>query len=471
MYTFRDVANEPSTSPIPLTPKTPQRVTRTFAQDVARLSGKPIPPSAQKPTAAPAKQTPITKQPEISEKKELVTSTPAPKPVATPPLPPRPAPEPPPAYIIPKAESTDETREDVLARLRAKVAKNQVTGPVLAPVSQAVKAPSTEESREAVLARLRGKARSASTPTVETPAPLPPVAAAVPEPERIHTYKSDFSEHIDDKSASTFSVLAAQADASTSDRVIFKERRRFPITLVVGILLILCGGSGIYAAYYFVTNKTVPVLVLNVPSLVTADEREEVSGTGATLLSSLRTLSEESLQEGRVRVAYTTSASTTPTGPIALPQGGGALIAALALPMPDILERSIQTESTVGAVHAGDEQRAFFVLRVDSFERAFAGMLAWEPTLQSDLAPLYPLFAEPATSTASTTEPIEPQFTAARPNFVDAIVGNRDVRILRDVRGATVMLYGFRDKETLIVARDEKAYQELVERLAATRGQ
>jgi len=235
-------------------------------------------------------------------------------------------------------------------------------------------------------------------------------------------------------------------------------------------LLIILGGSGLYAAYHIVTNRPMTVFQPRVPSLIVADERQELTGSGQELLTNLAAAASEILPEGTVRVTYTTTASTSPDGMVsALPQSGGALIAALALPMPDILLRSIQPESTVGIIRAGEEQRPFFILRVDSFERSFAGMLAWEAGIASDLSDLYPEYPaqEPVgTSTASTTPVV-----TVNTSFVDEVFGNRDARTLRDSLGRPIVVYGFHDKETLIIARDEAAYLALIERLSVSQGQ
>ena len=50
-------------------------------------------------------------------------------------------------------------------------------------------------------------------------------------------------------------------------------------------------------------------------------------------------------------------------------------------------------------------------------------------------------------------------------DFVDAVVDNHDVRILKDAAGRSLMLYGFKDQQTLIIARDEAAFTLLVDRL------
>lgn len=478
------MANEPasvSSSP-PATPP-PARHVRTFAQDVARLSGKPAPVIAPAPPVKPVPEPPVPKvSPVPIQEKRAPEITKAPPPKTPAP----PAPEPPPARIIPKAPNSNETREAVLARLRARQVPEVPTAtPVPVP-----KAPSTNETREDVLARLRAKAEVTARaeeiklPEKQTPAPAPKKESALPPlpkkiaplntppagPDRIHTYKSDFADHAQSQDASTLSVIAAEADAGRTARVIFKEKKPFPLGALVSVLFILAGGGALFFAYYTISNQPPSFFPLRVPALIASDERREL--VTQNLLSELSEVGKEPLPEGNVRVVYTTIATTTESGVLrSLPQNGGALISALALPMPDILARSIREESTVGIIRAGEEQAVFFILRVDSFERSFAGMLEWESRIASDLALLYEPYPLETESSSTTTAPVEATIAnSLTSGFKDEVVQNRDVRVLRDEEGRAVLLYGFRDKETLIIARNEASYLSLVERMNISRG-
>lgn len=332
-------------------------------------------------------------------------------------------------------------------------------------------------------------------PQVSRPAPVPapsPVAG-------LHTYTSDFADHIDTKSASTFSVLAAESDARArkAPRQLAQKRDYTRPLIVVGsgILLLVLAGGGIFATYQFVMNKnSAPVVPLSVPSIVFADEHKELNGEGAALMNALALAADEPLIAGNVLVTYVTEPIAGENGiEVLKPAHGINLIRALGLPAPDILLRNLAIESTVGVVHAGEETRPFFALRVDSYERTYAGMLTWEPLMERDLRPLYPLYPAPvaqpvsidpetvATTTATTTAtstlpaatstpvqaPIEelPIQAPALTRFVDAVVANHDVRVLRDTRGLSLVLYGYADKETLIIARDEAAFELLLGRL------
>ncbi|HEY1041823.1 MAG TPA: hypothetical protein VGE48_00150, partial [Candidatus Paceibacterota bacterium] len=217
-----------------------------------------------------------------------------------------------------------------------------------------------------------------------------------------------------------------------------------------------------------------------VPSIIVADEYEELSGTGGELMRALATSAGGAVVPGNVIVTYILEDMTEEGGGIVkTPAGGAAFLRALQVPAPDILLRNIARESAVGVVNAGSESSVFFALRVDSYERTYAGMLTWEPLMLRDLSVLYPLYPIPAapepvasttaTSTAATSTPImlDPVPASALSRFSDAVVANHDVRILRDTSGRSLLLYGYADKRTLIIARDEAAFEALLPRLKA----
>src|SRR5690606_35153256 len=108
--------------------------------------------------------------------------------------------------------------------------------------------------------------------------------------------------------------------------------------------------------------------------------------------TSLAASANGALVPGNVLVTYIlTSTSDEEGGLIERPAGGAAFMRALQVPAPDILLRNIADASTIGVVNAGGETSAFFALRVDSYERTYAGMLTWEPLMLRDLGILYPL--------------------------------------------------------------------------------
>ena len=398
----------------------------------------------------------------------------------------------------------DEERESVLARLRAKMASHpapqvpsvpvtppQVSVPVSPPpppaIERIVPAPVFETPKEAPVYPIPPVYREPIPEVTAQAKPVPaPAAPTIPAqrtqeaPTNFHSYSTDFADQKVATSASSFSVLAAQQDAAPKAQpTISTKGKRAPVlAIVLGSVLLMLAAGGAYAAYLYVgSRQAVPTLTVKVPSLIFADEFKKIDGAGSDLMQALAMTASDPLVQGTALVTYVAQPATGEPGVIAgSPAPGGMLIKALNLAAPDLLLRNITEKSTVGVINEGGETRAFFVLRVSSYERTFAGMLTWEPLMERELALLYPLYTSEeadvvslATTTASST-PKAPSQTGpavSKVRFEDVVVANRDVRILRDTRGRSLLLYGYADKETLIIARNEASFAALLTRLSA----
>ncbi|MDB4991928.1 MAG: protein of unknown function with transrane region, partial [Parcubacteria group bacterium] len=292
----------------------------------------------------------------------------------------------------------------------------------------------------------------------------PVSAPGAPTPAPLHTYSGDFSDRIDQQKSSTFSVLAAQSDAGQTTVSNTRPRKTF-IPLAAGVAMLIIGIGAIGGAYIFTHKNSGIGTALSVPSLIRFDESVEVKGTGADLMKAIANVAEGGSVSGNVVVAYVTGTDATTTSGI--PQQGGTLIKALSLSAPDILLRNIDAESTVGTIRAGTESRPFLILKVSSYERTFAGMLAWEQTMPRDLSILYPTYTSlpAAQATTSSSTPVFAPVQSFTPAFTDGVVANYDVRVLRDASGRSLLIYGYKGKDLLIIARDEAAFTELVSRL------
>ncbi|MEA2701543.1 MAG: hypothetical protein QOE22_252 [Candidatus Parcubacteria bacterium] len=485
---------------------------RTYAKDVAQLTNQPapvipkpvapaddgvmLPETDASPVNRPGGITKEFPQEELTLSKEdsadIFTRAPAPQ--AAPAVLVRPAPPPqpqaPPTPQPPQPTPPDELerRQAVLARLRAKIASQTpavpVTSAYVPPPAPPQPAPPAAYVPQQFVPTFSPFAPPAPQPASPQPAQsAPPPLGVVPldtnQPSPFHSYTTDFANRIDQQQASKFSVLAAQSDAGLRTTTTASTARRGGlIPVVLAVLLIVLGAGGLYAAYRFVSTGEKTEVTLGVPSLIFADEKTELPGPDYR--QDLASAASQPLVEGNILITYITVASSTPLGLSNAPQPGGALLRLLDLGAPDILLRNVDLSSTVGVVSAGSQTNPFFILRVSSYERTFAGMLAWESRMAADLELFYPPYPEPqsdpvsvATTTASTTSSLvaaPPVALSAPQGFTDAIVSNIDVRVLKDGHGRTLILYGYSDKETLVIARDEAAFTTLVARLTATRG-
>ena len=310
-----------------------------------------------------------------------------------------------------------------------------------------------------------------SAPPVVEP---PPVAApAEPRSSPLETYAGDFSEQVKKTKASTLSVLAAEQDSGP--RLMEVQPQKFSrnsiFYSIAGGVLIIAGGIGAYMAYTQYLSTATPVLL---PAAAAApifvDDRQPVSGTGTALLQAIEQSMTRSLPSGSVRLLYLDTATTTDV----------SVFSALQLPAPGALLRNINApKSMAGIVNAGGSQSPFFILSVTSYSNTFAALLQWEPHVPRDLTKLFPPYSAPvvttsvATSTAATSTPrtVTNTAPASVAAFFDATIANHDVRVYRDSSGRDVLLYGYWNQTTLVIARDAAAFIEIVGRLATSRAQ
>lgn len=290
-----------------------------------------------------------------------------------------------------------------------------------------------------------------------------------PEVISIKTYSDDFTQRLKETHASTATVLAAEQDAapleSVGEPIAPDTHSRWYI--VAGILLVVSGAVGIFFAYTSYRTGIAPVVFdPTIVAPIFVDTTEQISGSGRALVQAINQSVAKPLSANAIRQLTLESATST-----------GSMFLSLGAPIPGILVRNINpTGSTAGVVNANGTQSPFFILSVTLYSATFSGMLSWEPSMQRDLKALYPLYpssaaatsstATTSSQTASTTEPAAP---SRKEGFRDEIVSNHDVRIYRDSAGRSILLYGYWNPSTLIIARDPVAFAALLDRLATSR--
>lgn len=302
-------------------------------------------------------------------------------------------------------------------------------------------------------------------PALESATVLPPSPPEPPKLTPIKTYTDDFSRRLKETHASLATVLAAEQDTARqtpqleSSSEPQKGNRWY---IVAGVFLLIVGGSGVYFAYSRYVASTAPVVVAPfVSSPIFVDSRESVSGTGLSLLRAFEQSVGKPLPINTVRlVAFDVSATTNVS-----------VFAALDLRVPDILLRNINTTgSMAGVVNTGGGQSPFFILSVGSYSVTFSSMLSWEVSMLNDLGALFPAYlvpaSTPASATTSLTASVTPDKISSNGSFHDEVVSNHDVRIYRDKAGRSIILYGYWNQSTLIIAREPAAFTEILGRLA-----
>lgn len=111
---------------------------------------------------------------------------------------------------------------------------------------------------------------------------------------------------------------------------------------------------------------------------------------------------------------------------------------------PQSLKRTFSGTNYMVGVFSFDTNEFFMLLKPSDYGNAYSGMLKWEPIMANDLSIFFP------NSQNSTGV------------FKDDVYKSKDVRVLRDNQGKVVLIYGFIDRETILITANEKIFEALV---------
>lgn len=276
----------------------------------------------------------------------------------------------------------------------------------------------------------------------------------------LKTYSSDFADEMQKAGASTVTVLAAEQDSARSGKRQVAQKKVIPTVdttwwyVLAGAILLAAGVGGVYLAYsFFVGGEAptigIPVAESSVVAPIFADDYSEIVGSGPSLMQAFRKEVSRPIADDTVLLLTLEGA---PLKSIFVEMNPRA---------PSALLRNLNaTGAAAGVVRVGGTQSPFFILPVKSYNVTFSAMLSWESTMQKNLALLYPLYPSETAPNA---------ITSIFSEYVDELAGNRDVRVYRDPDGRSILVYGYWDAKTLVIARDPIAFAEIVDRLATNR--
>jgi len=312
------------------------------------------------------------------------------------------------------------------------------------------------------------------------PAPAAPTPAPAPEPKKdsgvspLQTFQGDIASIVEKTQVSMVSIATAEAkrreqlvdhpaQAAEARPLIVKA------ALIVGGVLLLSGALGA-VAYIATRPTTVPAMPLNIASpFITVDDTTPVivpSGITATAfmqeLNNTRTGVHLSL--GLIdRLELELQTVDAQGNQTAADMSVQAFITTLAPFAPSTLVRTLSGPYLLG-VHSYDENEAFLILHTDSYETAYAGMLAWESTMRTDLSPMFVRTAPVRSNdTATTTQ----QAQVLPTTFTDKVVANHDARVIQNKYGDIVLLWTFINRNTLVIANNDATLREILTRTAA----
>jgi hypothetical protein len=326
----------------------------------------------------------------------------------------------------------------------------------------------------------------------EEPAAKPqPPKADQPLVRPLQTYQGDIESLVGEKQVSVVSIAAAEAQRrglkplEAGQAPLNQEGRpwlRKALIILAGIAL-LAGAGGI-GFYIYARSQPVPLAQQSPAPFISVDDTQTVVLQPGDLRSDIMNAlaakkAGVSLSLGlvaRIQIARPGPLNDGTLVEVSAPE----FLQTLAPSTPAQLVRTLEPQMLLG-IHSFDENQAFMILKADSYETAYSGMLAWEESIRLDLMPLFartpavrPLpvpapIIQTGTTTASSTPgavateaPPAPFFQG---NFIDQIVENHDARVLLNQNGDILLLWTFLDRSTIVITTNEATLREVISRI------
>ncbi len=311
----------------------------------------------------------------------------------------------------------------------------------------------------------------------------------------LHTMKTDLQDVVHHDKISVVRAVSMESDAhkSAAAPTAFippapKKRGGAFFTFIATVILLTLGAGALYAVYYLETAG--PAEAPTTVGLIFTEQRFALpieAQSAAALKQQIAAIMVSSPPGGNTIVGVIPTISEGGENALPRPATIAEFLAALGARPTDEFTRALGDEFFFG-IHYADAPSPVFIVPVTSFNNAFAGMLAWEKTINADLGGLFTYVPpyktvlvpalQSATSTASSTPETaatttEVQMVETRESiertFEDLVMRNYDVRALKDDSGAIVLYYSFPTQNTLVISASPYTFSEVLERLQAAR--
>ena len=229
--------------------------------------------------------------------------------------------------------------------------------------------------------------------------------------KQIRTFQGDVVDALKSQNESLYSIRQKEGTMAVEEAT---GPKKVLLLLTGGLVLLALAGSFGFFAYKEYIRKTAP------PVPVTPESRF-ISAEESAVVPNLSEFFKEVEDSPNQKLKHIIIATTSD------PLGEARI--------PGVLKRAIETVFMTGALG----QNPFAILKIKSYENAFAGMLEWERNFLQD--------------------------TQSPSVFRDVVSRNKDIRVLSNSTSTPVVLYTILDNKWIIITNSLETLQTLIDRL------
>jgi len=295
---------------------------------------------------------------------------------------------------------------------------------------------------------------------------------------QIRTYESDVAEAVSKQGESLVKIAVAEKKEARKKKQVKKAPAPKKATVkilmvVIGIVILVTSGgvlisqlnkkgvfSGIFDGLKRTGDKEImtPAPTTIMPSLITANTEKKIAipEEREAVLDIIKKELRETSGTDSIKNIYLLETSVIATD-LSTDVGGGEnkvqnvasvgkLLSIWQHNMPALLSRSLSKEFMLGIYSSiSGVNTPFLIFTTNSYRQTFAGMFAWENAIFDDFYNLFGLESRESSGV-----------------FLDSIVNDKDVRVLKSTGGETVLLYSFVDENTVVITTNEATFNKVL---------
>jgi len=281
------------------------------------------------------------------------------------------------------------------------------------------------------------------------------------EAKTIHTYLTDMAETVRNNEISVINIAVAEQKKHEREDIYRKVEGKNStklFLLIGGVILLL----GTFITIYFIIqkNKGVNIPITNVTSskietIISYDDQSFVDVSQTTNSNDfVKLLKPELLKAGNpdsIKSIFLTNSMSGSPEILKLED----FTSLLGVTAPSSLIRSLSGQYMIGTYtpaikNVNSKPHLFLLFKVKDYDIVYAGMLQWEKTMLNDM---FSLFSINTVGNISLSEM----------PFKDALINNKDMRVLYNDAGDNILSYVFIDKNNLIITDN----QDTIEKVAS----
>lgn len=291
----------------------------------------------------------------------------------------------------------------------------------------------------------------------------------------LRTFEGDVAEILQQGKTSATQIAAAESEQARLDKtqtVIAPSEpinpERMKTLFIIAGAVVLSGAVGFGAYWYFKPSvRPAPPVTSTGQAIITIDLEKTIDLTGLTYKQSVDAIvKERDAAVLRVNSTEAIAFTVSDLDGVVTQLKTAEFLTTISPSIPQSLTRSLENEFAFGII-GFDGNQPFLILRTNSFENAYDGMLRGEIDFYREAGAIF-VKESPLPGLSSSTR----AYYGTDPGsqvFHDVVIKNIDTRAVKNMKGEIVFLYAFPDQATIVVTTNQKTFGELIEKLRRTR--